>query len=316
VGFAGDVEATVVWVTTWRRAECFRTLATRRWCLDGDLTRGVSDRSSLAIALAAALKELGRRHREPRGGGQRARPDGGGRAVGRAAQLRQRHSAYGDREHRGCGQGKPEPLTLAARLRFAAGWASDFTLACRLDFASKSGLQLGRASRCARASGRLTALMVLLKLPQDLVALNIGDGCTIVSDRPLIGRRDLRRNARCGGSAFRSEGRKDLVGRANVDVVEVESPKHAQRRIAIGSGRLVVRCRRYLWETPSPLWSIRIERVDARQWPIVLVPARTGHLPDRHSTIELIRRVALILLSLALMTPSFHRKRSPSVYGL
>jgi hypothetical protein len=49
--------------------------------------------------------------------------------------------------------------------------------------------------------------------------------------------------------------------------------------------------------------------VDARQWPIVLVAARTGHLPDRHSTIELIRRVALILLSLALMTPSFHRKR-------
>jgi hypothetical protein len=71
----------------------------------------------------------------------------------------------------------------------------------------------------------------------------------------------------------------------------------------------VVRCRRCLWETPSPLWSIRIERVDARQWPIVLVPTRTGHLPDRHSTIELIRRVALILLSLALMTPSFHRKR-------
>ena len=151
--------------------------------------------------------------------------------------------------------------------------------------------------------------MVLLKLPQDLVALNVVDGWTIASDRPLIGRRDLRRNARCGGSAFRSEGRKDLVGRADVDVVEVESPKHAQRRIAIGSGRLVVRCRRCLWETPSPLWSIRIERVDARQWPIVLVPARTGHLPDRHSTIELIRRVALILLSLALMTPSFHRKR-------
>jgi hypothetical protein len=71
----------------------------------------------------------------------------------------------------------------------------------------------------------------------------------------------------------------------------------------------VVRCRRCLWETPSPLWSIRIERVDARQWPIVLFPTRTGHLPDRHSTIELIRRVALILLSLALMTPSFHRKR-------
>jgi hypothetical protein len=58
VGFAGDVEATVVWVTTWRRAERFRTLATRRWCLDGDLTRGVSGRSSLAIALAAALTNL------------------------------------------------------------------------------------------------------------------------------------------------------------------------------------------------------------------------------------------------------------------
>ena len=58
MGFAGDVEATVVWVTTWRRAKRFRTLATRRWCLDGDLTRGVSGRSALAIALAAALKNL------------------------------------------------------------------------------------------------------------------------------------------------------------------------------------------------------------------------------------------------------------------
>ena len=71
----------------------------------------------------------------------------------------------------------------------------------------------------------------------------------------------------------------------------------------------MVRCRRCLWETPSPLWSIRIERVDARQWPIVLFPTRTGHLPDRHSTIELIRRVALILLTLALMTRSFHSER-------
>ena len=58
MGFAGDVEATVVWVTTWRRAERFRTLATRRCPLAGDLTRGVSGRSALAIALAAALKNL------------------------------------------------------------------------------------------------------------------------------------------------------------------------------------------------------------------------------------------------------------------
>ena len=42
--------------------------------------------------------------------------------------------------------------------------------------------------------------------------------------------------------------------------------------------------------------------MDACQWPIVLITARTGHVPDRHSTIELIRRVALILLILALMT--------------
>jgi hypothetical protein len=70
----------------------------------------------------------------------------------------------------------------------------------------------------------------------------------------------------------------------------------------------LVRRRRFLWETSSSLWSIRVERVDARQWPIVLFPARTGHLPDCHSTIELSRRVALILLILALMTSNCHWK--------
>ena len=172
----------------------------------------------------------------------------------------------------------------------------------------RAGLQLGRAARCARASGRLTALMVLLKLPQDLVALNVLDGWHIASDRPLIGLRARGRTVRIGDRWFWSERPEDLVRRAEVDVVEVESPEHAQRRIAIGRGRLLIRRRRCLWETPSSLWSIRIERVDARQWPIVLFPARTGHHPDPHCTIELIRRVALILLTLALMMSSFHRK--------
>jgi hypothetical protein len=148
--------------------------------------------------------------------------------------------------------------------------------------------------------------VVLFKLPQDLVALNVLDGWHI---RPLIGLRGRGRTVRIGDRGFWSERRQDLVRRAEVDVVEVESPEHAQRRIAIGRGRLLIRRRRCLWETPSSLWSIRIERVDARQWrPIVLFPARTGHLPDPHSTIELIRRVALILLTLALMMSSFHRK--------
>jgi len=105
---------------------------------------------------------------------------------------------------------------------------------------------------------------MLLKLPQDLVALNVLDGWHIASDRPLIGLRGPGRTVRFGDRGFWSERREDLVRRAEVDVVEVESPKHAQRRIAIGRGRLLFRGRRCLWETPSPLWSIRIERVDAR----------------------------------------------------
>jgi hypothetical protein len=58
---AGAVEAAgarVAWVTEWCRVERFRTVATRRWCVTGDLTRRVSCRSSLAIALPAALKNL------------------------------------------------------------------------------------------------------------------------------------------------------------------------------------------------------------------------------------------------------------------
>ena len=153
--------------------------------------------------------------------------------------------------------------------------------------------------------------MVLLELPQDLVALNVVDCWNIASDRPLIGWRGLRRIVRSGDRGFWSEGREDLVGRAEVDVLEVESPKHAQRRVTVWGGRLFVRRRRCLWETSSPLWSIRIEPVDACHWPIVLIPARTGHLFDRHSTIELIRRVALILLTLALMALNFHHRRFP-----
>jgi hypothetical protein len=153
--------------------------------------------------------------------------------------------------------------------------------------------------------------MVLLKLAQDLVALNVLYEWNIAGDRPLTGWRGLGLIVRLGNRGFWSEGREDLVRRAEVDVVEVESPKHAQRRVAVWSGRLFVRRRRRLWETSSPLWSIRIEPVNACHWPIVLIPARTGHLSDRHSTIELIRRVALILITLALMASSFHHRRFP-----
>ena len=172
-------------MTKWCRVERFRTLrdATvlpdRRLDAPGELPLLIGDR------VGHGVKELGRRKREPGGRGQPARPNGGRRAVGRAAQLRQRHSACGGREHRGCGQGKHEPFAPAARLRFARGPASNFSLACWRDLAPKGRLELGRAARCARASGRLTALMVLLKLPQDLVALNVVDGWTIASDRPL-----------------------------------------------------------------------------------------------------------------------------------
>ena len=58
---AGDVEAAgapLAWVTEWCRVERFRAGATRRRCLAGDLTRRVSCRPSLAIALAAAARNL------------------------------------------------------------------------------------------------------------------------------------------------------------------------------------------------------------------------------------------------------------------
>jgi hypothetical protein len=61
VELAGNVEAagaTVAWVTKRWRVERFRTVATRRCCLTGDLTRGVSCRASLAIALATVSKSL------------------------------------------------------------------------------------------------------------------------------------------------------------------------------------------------------------------------------------------------------------------
>jgi hypothetical protein len=151
--------------------------------------------------------------------------------------------------------------------------------------------------------------MLLLKLAQDLVALNVRDGRNIANDRPLIGWRGLGRIVRSGDCGLWSKGREDLVGRAQVDVVEVEGPEHAQRSVAVRGGRLFGRRRRCLWETSSALRSILIERVNARQWPIVLIPARTGHLPDLHSTSELIRRVALILIMLALMASSFHHRR-------
>ena len=170
-------------------------------------------------------------------------------------------------------------------------------------------MELGRAARCARARGRLTALVVLLKLLEDLVALNALDGWSTARDRPPIGWRGLGRIVGFGDRGFWSEGRQDLVGRAQLDVVEVECPEHAQRRVAGWSGRLFGPRRRCLWETSSPLWSIRIEPVDACQRPFVLIPARTGHLPGRHSTTELIRRVALILLMLALMASIFYRRR-------
>jgi hypothetical protein len=73
----------------------------------------------------------------------------------------------------------------------------------------------------------LTTLVVLLKLPQDLVALNVLDGWHIASDRPFIGWRGPGRTVRFGDRGFWIEGREDLVGRAEVDLVEVESPKHA-----------------------------------------------------------------------------------------
>jgi hypothetical protein len=69
--------------------------------------------------------------------------------------------------------------------------------------------------------------MVLLKLPQDLVALNVLDGWNIAGDHPLIGLRGLGRIVRSGARRFWSKGREDLVRRAEVDVVEVEGPKHA-----------------------------------------------------------------------------------------
>jgi hypothetical protein len=61
VELAGDVgaaAATVGWVTKWCRVDRFRTLATRLWCLTGDLTRRARCRSSLAMALATVSKIL------------------------------------------------------------------------------------------------------------------------------------------------------------------------------------------------------------------------------------------------------------------
>lgn len=61
VDVVGDVEAagaTVAWLTKWCAVERFRRVATRLWCLTGDLTCRVSCRSSLAIALASASKGL------------------------------------------------------------------------------------------------------------------------------------------------------------------------------------------------------------------------------------------------------------------
>jgi hypothetical protein len=121
--------------------------------------------------------------------------------------------------------------------------------------------------------------VVLLKLPQNLVALGVVDGWSIASDHPLIGWGGLGAIVRFGGRGLCNEGGENLVRRAKVDLVEIEGPKHAQRRVAVWSRRLLVRSRRCLWENSSPLRSIRIEPVDACQRPIVLIPARTGHLP-------------------------------------
>ena len=55
---AGDVEVAVASLTEWCRVERFRADATWRLCLTGGLTRRVSSRASVAIALAAAARNL------------------------------------------------------------------------------------------------------------------------------------------------------------------------------------------------------------------------------------------------------------------
>ncbi len=95
-----------------------------------------------ALARRAAATQRSTWSAQPGGRSEPARPDGGRRAVGRAAQLRQRHSACGRRKHRGCGQGKHKPfapardfdspearprtsrLRVGGTLRRRAGWSS------------------------------------------------------------------------------------------------------------------------------------------------------------------------------------------------
>ncbi len=172
--------------------------------------------------------------------------------------------------------------------------------------ALREGLHLSRAARCTRPGSCVSAMMVLLKLAQDVVAVGILDDWNAASGDTLFDWHVPRRIDRFGDRRFCCQGRKYLVGRAEIDVVEIKRSEHAQRCVAVWGRRFLVRSRRCLWETSTPFWSIRIERVNARQSPIVRIPARAGHLPDPHSTIELMRRVALIMLSLALMALRFH----------
>jgi hypothetical protein len=87
-------------------------------------------------------------------------------------------------------------------------------------------------------------MMVLLKLAQDFVAVNVLGGWKIATGHPRIARRSRSWVVWSRDSRFCSEGREDLVRRTEVYLVEVEGPKHAQRRVAVRSGRLFAwRCR-------------------------------------------------------------------------
>src|SRR5579875_2260422 len=90
--------------------------------------------------------------------------DSGCRPDGRAAQLRQGYGARRGCEHHGRGQGERDSTAPAARLLLVPSGASESALARGWRLAPQDGLQLGRATRHARARTILLAIMVLLKL--------------------------------------------------------------------------------------------------------------------------------------------------------